>query len=511
MKKTLNIIFSRMVVVGLSILFQIGLIIAVIVKLSDYFVYFYGICVLISLLVVMHVVSKNENPSYKLAWAIPILTFPVFGGLLYLISGKNKAGKKFVARLKQVVEQTIPYMQQDEKIIDELEEQDKHIANQARYIKDYSTFPIYKNTTTKYLSPGESFYEVLLQELEKAEHFIFMEYFIIDEGKMWDTILQTLERKAAQGVDVRVLYDDIGCVKTLPYKYDEILRAKGIKCTVFNPLAPAINLIMNNRDHRKITVIDGHVGFMGGINLADEYINVIERFGHWKDAAIMLKGEAVWNLTIMFLQTWNFTRKDSDDYEKFRPEIYHPEPFETDGYVQPYGDSPLDHETVGENVYLNLLHKAKDYVYICTPYLVVDHEMVTALSLAAKSGVDVRIITPHIEDKWYVHILTRAYYEDLIKAGIKIYEYTPGFIHSKTFVSDDEVGVVGSINMDYRSLYLHFECGTWLYKTSTVLDIKEDFLKTQEICTPISLEDCRNVNLTTRLLRYILRLFAPLF
>ena len=510
MKKTLNIIFSRMVVVGLSILFQIGLIIAVIVKLSDYFVYFYGICVLISLLVVMHVVSKNENPSYKLAWAIPILTFPVFGGLLYLISGKNKAGKKFVARLKQVVEQTIPYMQQDQKIVDELEVQDKNIANQARYIKDYSTFPIYKNTTTKYLSPGESFYQVLLQELEKAEHFIFMEYFIIHEGKMWDTILQILERKAQQGVDVRVLYDDIGCVSTLPYKYDEILRAKGIKCSVFNPLAPAINLIMNNRDHRKITVIDGHVGFMGGINLADEYINVIERFGHWKDAAIMLKGEAVWNLTIMFLQTWNFTRNNSDDYEKFRPKIYHTEPFETDGYVQPYGDSPLDHETVGENVYLNLLHKAKDYVYICTPYLVVDHEMVTALSLAAKSGVDVRIITPHIEDKWYVHILTRAYYEDLIKAGIKIYEYTPGFIHSKTFVSDDEVGVVGSINMDYRSLYLHFECGTWLYKTSTIFDIKEDFLKTQEICTPISLEDCRNVKLTTRLLRYILRLFAPL-
>ncbi len=224
----------------------------------------------------------------------------------------------------------------------------------------------------------------------------------------------------------------------------------------------------------------------------------------------MLKGDAVWNLTLMFLQTWSFMTNEYEEQKQFKPHTYHPEPFESDGYVQPYGDSPLDYETVGENVYLNLLHKAKDYVYICTPYLIVDNEMVTALSLAAKCGVDVRIITPHIEDKWYVHVLTRAYYEQLIKAGIKIYEYTPGFIHSKTFVSDDEVGVVGSINMDYRSLYLHFECGTWLYKTETILDIKDDFMKTLETCTQITLEDCKNVKLITRIVRSVLRLFAPL-
>ena len=510
MKKLLNIIFSRMVLIGLLILFQVGMIITVIVKLSDYFIYFYGICILVSILVVMYLLSKNDNPSYKLAWSIPILLFPVFGGLLYVITGRNQAGKKFVEKLKEVVDRTIPYMSQDDKIIEELEIKDKSIANQARYINDYSTFPIHKNTTTKYLSPGESFYQVLLRELEKAEHFIFMEYFIIQEGKMWDTILEILERKVKAGVDVRVLYDDIGCVRTLPYKYQEVLRKKGIKCGVFNPLAPVLNVIMNNRDHRKITVIDGYVGFMGGINLADEYINAVERFGHWKDAAIILKGEAVWNLSMMFLQTWQFTTGEIEDYEVFRPEHYHKEPFESDGYVQPYGDSPLDHETVGENVYLNLLHKAKNYVYICTPYLIVDNEMVTALSLAAKSGVDVRIITPHIEDKWYVHILTRAYYEELIRVGVKIYEYTPGFIHSKTFVSDDEVGVVGSINMDYRSLYLHFECGTWLYQTSTIQDIKEDFLKTLEICTPISIEDCKRIRLSTRFLRAIIRPFAPL-
>lgn len=510
MKKILNFIFSRMVIVGLLILFQVAILISVVWKLSNYFIYFYILCVLISMVVVVHLISKDDNPSYKLAWAIPIMMFPLFGGLFYILAGNNKSSKKFIGRLEEVYQKAVPSMPQDGKIMERLESQDKNIANQARYIKDFSGYPIYENTTTKYLSPGESFFECLIQELEKAEHFIFMEYFIIQEGKMWDTILEILERKAKQGVDVRVMYDDIGCLNTLPYKYEEKLRHMGIKCLVFNPLAPVFNMILNNRDHRKITVIDGYVGFMGGINLADEYINVVKRFGHWKDAAIMLKGEAVWNLTTMFLQIWEFTTNTPENYDQYRPEVYHPEPFESNGFVQPYGDSPLDHETVGENVYLNLLHKAKDYVYICTPYLIVDNEMVTALSLAAKSGVDVRIITPHIEDKWYVHILTRAYYEQLIKVGIKIYEYTPGFIHSKTFVSDDEVGVVGSINMDYRSLYLHFECGTWLYKTDTIFDIKADFIKTQEICTPITLEDCRRVKLPTRIVRSILRLFAPL-
>lgn len=510
MKKILNFIFNRMVIVGLLILFQIGILISVIWKLSNYFIYFYIVCVIISVVVVLYLISKDENPSYKLAWTIPIMVFPLFGGLFYIMIGNNKTSKKFINKLEEIYQETVPYMPQDEVIMEGLVKQDKNIANQARYIKDFSGYPIYENTTTKYFSPGESFFEALIQELEKAEHFIFMEYFIIQEGKMWDTILEILERKVKEGVDVRVLYDDIGCLKTLPYQYEEKLRKMGIKCLVFNPLAPVLNIILNNRDHRKITVIDGYIGFMGGINLADEYINVVERFGHWKDAAIMLKGDAVWNLTVMFLQTWSFTTNEHEEYNQFKPHVYHPESFESDGYVQPYGDSPLDHETVGENVYLNLLHKAKDYVYICTPYLIVDNEMVTALSLAAKSGVDVRIITPHIEDKWYVHILTRAYYEQLIKAGIKIYEYTPGFIHSKTFVSDDEVGVVGSINMDYRSLYLHFECGTWLYKTEIIFDIKEDFMKTLEICTPITLEDCKNVKLMTRILRSILRLFAPL-
>ncbi len=510
MRRLLNFLFSRMVIVGLLLLLQLSLIIGVIWKLSNYFIYFYITSVVISTIVVVQLVSKKDNPSYKLAWAIPIMLFPMFGGFFYLLAGNNRLSKKVVKRLEMIYYRTAPHLRQNEEVVKEIEKMDKQVYNQVKYINQNATYPMYKNTTTKYLSPGESFFESLLEELERAEHFIFMEYFIIEEGKMWDTILEVLVRKVEEGVDVRVLYDDIGSLRTLPYKYEEKLVAKGIKCVVFNPLSPVLNMLLNNRDHRKITVIDGYIGYMGGINLADEYINEIDKHGHWKDAAIWIKGDAVWNLTMMFLQTWTFSTGEVDPYDKYKPHAHHPAPFESDGYVQPYGDSPLDHETVGENVYLNLIHKAKDYVYISTPYLIVDNEMVTALSLAAKSGVDVRIITPYKEDKWYVHIVTRAYYPQLLEAGIKIYEYTPGFIHSKTLVADDELAVVGSINMDYRSLYLHFECATLLYKNKSVTELRDDYIEMLEICTPITLESCHHVSIINRVVRSILRLFAPL-
>ena len=503
-------VFNRMGIVGILILLQLIVIAVVIWKLSTYFVYFYGISVILSAAALLYLINSNKNPSYKLAWAIPILTFPVFGGFLYILVGNVKTNKKLSAGLNQIYDRTASFLQQDNKIIESIQNQDKSIGSQVRYIKDFSLFPVYQNTISEYLTPGEKFYESLLQELEQAEHFIFLEYFIIQEGIMWNSILDILKKKVAQGVDVRLIYDDIGCLQTLPYKYEQTMRKLGIKCMAFNKLAPVISVIMNNRDHRKIAIIDGHIGFMGGINLADEYINEYERFGHWKDAAIMLKGEAVWNLTIMFLQVWEFKHQIKEDYETFKPHKYYSKSFESDGYVQPFSDNPLDGENIGENVYLNILHKAKEYVYINTPYLIVDNEMVVALELAAKSGIDVRIVTPYIPDKWYVHILTRAYYLPLIEAGVKIYEYTPGFIHSKTYVCDDEIGVVGSINMDYRSLYLHFECATLLYKTKSVAAIKEDFLKMLEVCTPITKEDCKRIGWRKRFIRSILRFFAPL-
>ena len=510
MKQIIKVVFSRLFIVSILILIQAIILGISIWKLSEYFVYLYVLFAVVSIIVVIYILNKKGNPSYKLAWVIPILLFPVFGGLFYLVFGGDKTGKKFKDSIRKIYENTKGLLSQNEEIVEELKDKDKNIANQFIYTKDYSMFPVYKNTETKYLSPGENFFDRLQEELKKAKHFIFMEYFIVEEGIMWDTILDILIEKVKEGVEVRVMYDDAGTIQTLPYKYYEKLERLGIKIVVFNEIRPRLSLKMNNRDHRKITVIDGWVGFTGGINLADEYINEKERFGHWKDASIMIKGEAVKNLTLMFLQVWNFDKNEQEDYKKYLECNYEGESIKTDGYVQPYADSPLDEETVGENVYLNIIQKAKEYVYINTPYLIIDNELVTALTLAAKSGLDIRIVTPHVPDKWYVHLLTRAYYQQLIEAGVKIYEYKPGFIHSKTFVADDEMGVVGSINLDYRSLYLHFECGILMYKSKAVLEIKEDFLKTLEVCLPVTLEECHNVRWYIRLMRSILRCFAPL-
>ncbi|MGG7078905.1 cardiolipin synthase [Clostridium sardiniense] len=510
MRKIFDFLFSRLAIVGFLIFFQLVVLLFGIWKLTESFVYLYVFFFIISVLVVIYIVSRTDNPSYKLAWTIPVLLFPIFGGLFYLIFGGKKMNNKFKRKVERVYNESKEALIQDDGIINELENIDKSVANQAKYTSKYAMSPIYKNTTTEYLSPGEEFFDCLIKELKKAKRYIFMEYFIVHEGKMWNTILDILEEKAKEGVDVRMIYDDMGCLTTLPYKYNEQIEKRGIKCQVFNPFVPFLSIVLNNRDHRKITVIDGHTGFTGGTNLADEYINEIVRFGHWKDASIMIKGEAVWNLTVMFLQVWSFNTGEKINYSDFKVLDEHKLDIESDGYVQPYADSPLDDEIVGENVYLNIINKAKDYVYISTPYLIIDNELVTALTLAAKSGVDVRIITPHIEDKWYAHIVTRAYYPQLIKAGVKIYEYTPGFIHSKTVVSDDIVGTVGTINFDYRSLYLHFECGVWLYKTKSVMQIKDDYLKMIDICTRITLEDCRHIKLYDRILTAILRVFAPL-
>ncbi len=508
LKKIFKFLVGRMFIIGLLLVLQLLFLGYTIIMLSEYFVYLYIILMLISLIVVVYIVNRTDNPAYKLAWIIPILTVPIFGGLFYLAFGGNRVKRQ----LQQISYKVGHICKQDQSVIEEIESQSKAVANQVKYINNYAYSPVYKNTETDYLTPGEKFFEKLVQELQKAQHFIFMEYFIVEEGLMWDTILAIMEQKVKDGVEVRMMYDDAGTISTLPDNYASTLRSKGIKCLVFNEIKPALNMRINNRDHRKITVIDGYIGFTGGINLADEYINHIERFGHWKDASLWIRGDAVWNLTVMFLQIWNGMQHQPCEelYDNYRPHKYHAGPFKSDGYVQPYGDSPTDEELVGENVYLNMISRANDYIYINTPYFIVGNELVTALILAAKSGVDVRIVTPHIEDKWYVHIVTRAYYAQLIENGVKVYEYTPGFIHSKTFVCDNKVGVVGTINMDYRSLYLHFECGVFMYKSKAVGQIKQDFLETLEVCSPISLDDIKNVKLSTRIIRSLLRVFAPL-
>lgn len=511
MKFIKKFLFHRITFLAVAILIQLLVLIGVILRFNNYFVLFYGVSILISMISVLGIINNHINPAYKIAWIIPILLFPVFGGLFYIFFGGNKMGKRAKRKMKSIVNKTRKALPPQELILEEIEAQNQAAANQSRYIQNYAYCPPYINTTTEYLSIGEKKFERLKSELRRAERYIFLEYFIIEEGLMWDSILDILAEKASKGVDVRVIYDDVGCLLTLPYRYDKKLEEMGIKCYVFNPLIPILSPSLNNRNHRKIAVIDGHTGFTGGINLADEYINRFEKHGHWKDSAIMLKGEAVWSMTVMFLSMWGYLSGTEEDFEQFKPDnLLLENSKDKKGYVQPFADNPLDDETVGEIVYLNLINKARKYVYITTPYLIIDNEMVTALSAAAKGGVDIRIITPHCADKWYVHAVTRSYYKVLIENGVKIYEYTPGFIHSKTYVSDDEYGVVGTINMDFRSLYLHFECGVWMYDCISISEMKSDFLNTLQICKEVTIEELRDVKWYKALGRSILRAFAPL-
>ena len=508
MKKILRFITQRVVITALLIVLQALLLFGFIWKLDNYFVYFYAGSVLLSLLITLGIINSKSNPAYKIAWLIPILLFPVFGGLVYLLFGSDRTGRYLRKKLQGIGAEM-------DNVIGEAhrrsgaEQLPPDAANQSRYISHCAYCPPYQNTTTEYLPLGEVKFERMVEELKKAKHYIFLEYFIIQEGKMWNTILDILRQKAAEGVDVRVIYDDMGCIMILPTGYDRTLEQMGIKCRIFNPFVPILSSRFNTRDHRKICVIDGNVGFTGGINLADEYINAYEKHGHWKDTSILLKGEAVFNLTVMFLSMWDYLdgTTGKTDYSRYYPTVWDEN---AKGYVQPFADNPLDDEAVGETVYLNLINKAKRYVYITTPYLILSSEMLTALTSAAKCGVDVRIITPHVPDKWYVHAVSRSHYQPLIEAGVKIYEYTPGFIHAKTFVVDDDYAVVGTINLDYRSLYLHFECAVWMYQTPSVAQVRDDFFKTQQISQEITLEECRSLSFPRRLGRSVLRVFAPL-
>ena len=502
-------IFRRRVLIIIMLLIQVGFLAYFIISGSMFSQRFSKLLTLLSLFVALYVISKKEKGAFKLTWVFLILLFPLFGGLMYLLFNFQTSTKRFSNRIELIKERTKHYFFLPGNNYDEAKSCIPEHISQIRYLQQFAGYPICKNSSTKYLSPGEKKFEVLKAELEKAEKYIFLEYFIIQEGVMWDEILEILKRKVAQGVLVRVIYDDIGCFLVLPKKYSERLKSYGIECAVFNPFKPFITVKQNNRDHRKIAVIDGKVAFTGGINLADEYINAVVKFGHWKDSAIMITGEAAWSFTVMFLQMWELCQNTKEDYETYYPWKEQPCIIKNNGYIQPYADSPMDSENVGEHVYLQILNNAKDYVYIYTPYLIVDDSMISALTLAAKSGVDVRIITPHKWDKWVIHMTTRSYYRELIKAGVKIYEYSKGFLHAKAFVSDDMTATIGTTNLDFRSLYLHFECGAWLYDTTAVMELKEDFLQTQDECQQITLKDC-NPRPSMRLFQDILRLFAPL-
>ncbi|MDE6874758.1 MAG: cardiolipin synthase [Lachnospiraceae bacterium] len=508
--KSKKMIVYRILIVGALIVLQVTWLVLSLITFSNVSPAINAFFRIISIGALFVVINSRQNPAYKLAWAVPILIFPLLGGMMFVFFGTRQPSRKLREKLNASWEKIAPLTEQEPDIIEEVGRESETVYGQVCYLKDFANAPLWKNTQTKYFKSGEENFPYIVEELKKAEHFIFMEYFIIADGRMWDTILGILKEKAAAGLDVRLLYDDVGCLRLLPQGYYETMEEFGIKCEAFNPFVPFVSVVMNNRDHRKILVIDGDVGFTGGINLADEYINEKERFGYWKDTGIMLKGDAVWNLTVMFLHIWNALRPTDASFGNFRPHTYRQKDYGSDGYVQPYGDSPLDFENVGENVYLNIINTAKDYVYMFTPYLIIDNEIMTALTLAAKRGVDVRIVTPHIPDKKTAFMLTQSYYEQLMDGGVKIYEFEPGFIHAKCFVCDDRVATVGTVNLDYRSLYLHFECGVFLYRTSSVMDVKQDAVETIKKSIPVTRDMLKPV-LQKVLIQAILKLFAPLF
>lgn len=503
-------LFGKRLFVASLLIIQFIAMIAVTAFLANRFSPLYYLFCTISFFVGLYIISKKEKPAYKLLWVILLLAFPIFSGFFYIFSRMQTSTIWFRKRQMKIQQITREYLVGEYDYLDDVKQGS---YNLPRYLQLFAKFPIYPNTQATYLSPGEEKFHCLLEELSKAEKYIYLEYFLISNGKMWGSILEILKERVAHGVEVRVLYDDFGCFMLLPYKYPTILEDMGIKCRVFNKFMPFLSTVQNNRDHRKIAVIDGKVAFTGGINLADEYINAKEKYGHWKDASIVIKGEGAWSFAVLFLEMWHLAGRDNKLAElahlsDLKPNFSYLPP-SCDGFVQPYFDSPIDTENIGEQVYLQIISSAQKYLYIATPYLIVDENMISAITMAAKSGVDVRILTPHIGDKFLVHLATRSYYKELITAGVKVFEYSNGFIHSKTFISDDLIGTVGSTNMDFRSLYLHFECGVCVYNSSVVVDIKEDYLKTLLDCKEIVVSNCSKNPLVV-LSQELLRIFAPL-
>lgn len=506
-KGIVSAIFSRLGIFLLLILLQILCMIITFKWFGDFLPHIYGITIILTIFISLYLLSTEIDPTAKITWLIAIMGLPIFGSILFIYTQTNIGHRRLTDRVSHIIAGTKHQLLQNPDTFSQVQEENIHVAALTKYINRSGTFPIHSDSKVTYFPSGETNFEEILLQLEKAKKFIFLEYFIINEGKMWGQILEILARKAKEGVDVRVMYDGTCEFSALPHSYPKKLQALGIKCKAFAPLTPFVSTHYNYRDHRKILVIDGYVGFTGGVNLADEYINQKNRFGHWKDTAVMVQGEAVKNFTMMFLQLWSIDEKHTD-YQKF---LSAPCPkFKEQGFVMPYGDCPLDADKVGEQVYIDLLNRASSYVHIMTPYLILDGEMENALKFAAKRGVDVKIILPGTPDKKIPYALAYTHYASLLRAGIEIYHYTPGFIHAKSFVVDDIEATVGTINLDYRSLYHHFECGTYMYNVDCISDIEKDFILTLQKCEEITLVNMREQPLSRKLQGFLLKAISPL-
>ena len=469
-----NRVINRAAVTVALVLLQIGWLLWAFFSLTAGKVWVNAGLNVLSLFITLYLVRKDENSDYKIIWLVLIGMMPLLGGALYLAFGNKAPAKRMRQRMQAVERQHTADLAQQPGQTDALDPASRGLS---RYVSEYGPYPAWKNSTAKYYPCGEAMYPDLLADLEKAERFIFLEFFIVRTGKMWKGVEDILVRKAAQGVDVRLIYDDFGSLLGLPSDFVVQMERAHIRCIPFNPVVPLVSLVMNHRDHRKIVVVDGNTAYTGGINLADEYINEEERFGYWKDAALRTEGAAVWNFTVMFLDHWNAFRPSEEDYAPFMPQAESLSA-QSDGVIQPYGDSPLDEEALAETVYLNIINQAQRYVYIYTPYFAVGETMLEALKAAAKRGVDVRLVLPGIPDKKLIFRLTRSYYVPLLRAGVRIYEFTPGFLHAKCYVSDDRAAVVGSINNLINSLFTYLfinQPRTWYKPSSYVLSLLLSF------------------------------------
>ena len=506
-KGIVSAVFSRLGIFVVLILLQLLCFFAIFNWFGDFLPHVYGFNIIFTIFVALYLLSTEIDPTAKITWLIAIMALPVFSAILFIYTQTDLGNRRLKRRINHIISSTRDQLLQNPTTFNQLEQENGHISALSTYVNRSDSFPIHQNSSVKYFPLGEDKFKEMLVQLEQAKNFIFMEYFIINEGKMWGQILEILVRKAKEGVDVRVMYDGTCEFSALPHSYPKKLKELGIKCKAFAPLTPFVSTHYNYRDHRKILVIDGHTAFTGGINLADEYINEIERFGHWKDTAVMVKGEAVRNFTLMFLQLWSITETNTN-YEKF---LSMPCPkINTKGYVMPYGDCPLDDDKVGEQVYIDILNRAHSYVHIMTPYLILDGEMENALKFAAERGVDVKIILPGIPDKKVPYALAYTHYRALLRKGIEIYQYTPGFVHAKSFVSDNLEAVVGTINLDYRSLYHHFECATYMYDVDCIPEIEDDFTKTLQKSEQITLANMKNQPFSRKFRGFLLKCIAPL-
>lgn len=510
MHKVFNKLFNRISITVFFILIELLAVVGI-VRSFDHYVPILGLLSFtVSVLVVLYLIRRDQASSIKIVWIIIILLVPGFGGLLYLLVGTQNPVRKMEAKIERAHQEIMPYLKQDRIVLDHLEEKDKRFLGTVKNLINGSHYPLYEDTQVEYFEFGEIMYAAMLEEVAKAERYIFLEYFIINEkSRMWQDLLKLLVEKAKVGVDVRLIYDDFGSLTTFHLKNIAELRKSGIKVVNFNPFIPALAVKMNNRDHRKILVVDDKVAFNGGINIADEYINEENRFGIWKDTGLRIKGPAIASFTMMFLETWNAFCQPQEVLLDFAAYSYKGESFEKQGFVQPFAENPLTHDLLAEDTYIDILNQATDYVSIFTPYLIITDKMIHALQLASKRGVKVTIITPGIPDKPLIYRVTRSFYRVLMKAGVEIYEYSPGFVHAKSFVADDKIAVVGTINLDYRSLYLHFECATLLYNVPMIKELKRDMEQTLLSCRKVEREEIKR-HFIGSIIDDVLQLFSPL-